>query len=993
MQPFGGKASVLLACVAAFLTQPMTVKSEVVVSIGAIPNPDVDEARPNARRPERHRKSENFFETCFEAIEKAEAAASGLPPGLMLAVAKTESGRKVSDQFVAWPWTLNIAGEGRYFPTRSAAVAVAKSALEEADLNVDLGCMQINETWHGVAFANLDAMIDPVENVSYAAELLLDLRETHGNWRDAIAHYHSSNPVRGFAYAERVLENWRNNPDGAAFIATDASLDVLPRLAEAVAQLPKVDDIEAEYFATVLVSERFEVSTAYVVEDDKGTLFVSLDDLKSVPFEDRYTLPLALYDDTIMLQLSKAVGFDTKFDKDALRLEVVIPGDFFPAQVSTSRSRIRAEEITSRAPGGHLNYTLSAHGGALLGAELKAVLDGFVYWQNRTLRGAFQLDDDLSWRRLSSSLTIDQYRNQHQLIIGDTITPAASSWGDSHPIFGLSWGTNYSLDPSFSTLPDYAIYGVNDVPAVARFLVDGEQVRQTELNPGPYEFYDLPFPDAFGNMTVEVEDVLGRTQRFNVPYIRIPNLYREGLHTYSYGIGAEKVTSDTFIGEFGGLVAASTHRYGFSDTFTGEVHGKISAGSISLGVSGDMALLEADRLLSVAAAASYSSVGAGFQAGLSFGSIQRNADALFRGSVRFTSHDFHTGTQEPVADQLQSRFDVRLVSSLGGALPFTISYEYSDRWDGKVRHRLRAGRTWAISDGWSASVSGTMSAGSNGSSERLFVGLSKSFGEESRVRGRISNRQTGDGARVSAMVRRSKPSGPGVGYYARTSGDPGTGWFERVSFGLDGEAENFTYSARGRAGRGNFDGNATLSGSIGFLDGDTFLASNLRSSYVLVRSGEAEDLPIRLNYNFIGETGSDGLLISDGLRRFSRNRVEFRAEDLGFDFSLDGVSQTRTVVPVALGGYVVDFPIKEQYPATVQMVDVDGAPLSSGAIVFNADTEESARVTTDGKVFLENVGDGQRLEVDLGRLGNCEVTLTFTNSFDKFDVIGPFVCD
>ena len=51
------------------------------------------------------------------------AAAHGIPSELFYAVALAESGRHIEHLRTTrpWPWTLNIQGEGHYFPSRQAA--------------------------------------------------------------------------------------------------------------------------------------------------------------------------------------------------------------------------------------------------------------------------------------------------------------------------------------------------------------------------------------------------------------------------------------------------------------------------------------------------------------------------------------------------------------------------------------------------------------------------------------------------------------------------------------------------------------------------------------------------------------------------------------------------------------------------------------------------------------------------------------------------------
>lgn len=935
------------------------------------------------------------IDTCRSAIDTAQRMTRDFPPGLLLAIAETESGRSVGGDFGPWPWTLNIAGEGRFFDSRGAALEAALAALETGDGNVDLGCMQISETWHGWAFPDLETMLDPFENAGYAASLLSSLFAAHGTWRDAISHYHSANPARGFAYAERVLTNWRRNPAAVDFIAADESLSDVSRLAANLVDLGEIGEIEAEYFVTVVVSERYEVADAFAVKGADGRLYVSLGDLADVPFADRYSLPLVLYGDTVLVDLGDATSFDSSLDEEANLLRITARGEVFATQEFRSGDVVRPEEISRRQPGGHLNYRIAGGFGADGQLDLSAVFDALGYWDNMTLRASVLVDDDLSWKRLSTSLTIDNFEKRRQLVIGDTTTPVGTGWGGSHPIFGLNWGTNLALDPSFSPRPDYSIFGATDIPAVASFLVDGEAVRETALEPGPYEFSDLPFPDQFGDMTVAVEDVQGQVRYFKVPYIRIPKLYRAGLHTFNYGIGFEKVDSDHPLGGFGGLVGAATHRFGFTDTFTGEVHGEISAGSVALGVTGDCALLEANRFLSATLAASYSALGPGFQAGVSYGSIKRDAPSLFNGSLRFSSENFYLGTVSPtsVADRAAARWSLRLSSSFGGALPFTLNYDYRDTWAGDHSHSLSAGRTWSLPEGWSLSASGNYTLRSDDRTGSLTIGLSKSFGKKNAVHAHVYSAYSNGSRNLDLSLRRPKRSGTGVGYYGKISNEPNSGGIREASLGLEGESKKLNYAANAQALKDGFDMNATVSGSIGYLDGETFMASSLNSPYLLVRSGDARELPIHLNHNLLGETNSEGLLVGDGLVPFARNRVDFKPEDLGFDFSISGVEYTKTVVPVSIGGYVAEFEVKEQFPATVILVDDTGAPLPSGAVVFNTETDEAAGVTVDGMVYFENVQDGQRLEADLGRFGSCETVLRLEPDLAKFDEVGPFSCE
>jgi soluble lytic murein transglycosylase-like protein len=140
---------------------------------------------------------------CERLVEQA-AQHEGIPPGLMTAIARVESGRTSDGNFAAWPWTLNQGGDGSFHDSRAAAATALDALLAAGVTNVDIGCMQLNWRWHGHAFPDAPAMLDPRRNTAYAAQFLADLFAETGDWTEAVARYHSRDPDRGAAYAARV---------------------------------------------------------------------------------------------------------------------------------------------------------------------------------------------------------------------------------------------------------------------------------------------------------------------------------------------------------------------------------------------------------------------------------------------------------------------------------------------------------------------------------------------------------------------------------------------------------------------------------------------------------------------------------------------------------------------------------------------------------------------------------------------------------------------
>lgn len=142
---------------------------------------------------------------CRDAVAAAENL-TGIPQHLMRAISLVESGifRPEAGGRIAWPWTVMAQGRGRYFRTREEAINAVRGLLRAGVSNIDVGCMQVNLRYHGLAFSSLEEAFDPVTNVAYAASFLLDLKSRHGNWDKAVRHYHSATPARNKPYRKKV---------------------------------------------------------------------------------------------------------------------------------------------------------------------------------------------------------------------------------------------------------------------------------------------------------------------------------------------------------------------------------------------------------------------------------------------------------------------------------------------------------------------------------------------------------------------------------------------------------------------------------------------------------------------------------------------------------------------------------------------------------------------------------------------------------------------
>ena len=136
--------------------------------------------------------------------------ALAIPDRLLHAISLVESGRWDGDRQAssAWPWTVTAEGEGRFLPSKEAAIAEVRRLQAKGIANIDVGCMQVNLQAHPDAFASLDEAFEPGTNVAYGARFLTELRAATPDWATAAAYYHSQTPSLAAAYKAKLVTAW-----------------------------------------------------------------------------------------------------------------------------------------------------------------------------------------------------------------------------------------------------------------------------------------------------------------------------------------------------------------------------------------------------------------------------------------------------------------------------------------------------------------------------------------------------------------------------------------------------------------------------------------------------------------------------------------------------------------------------------------------------------------------------------------------------------------
>lgn len=144
---------------------------------------------------------------CLNATTKLEEKYQ-IKEHLLTTISSVETGRwnEEMQQSLAWPWTVNSQGKGTFYRTKSEAISAVKKLQAQGVKSIDVGCMQINLSYHPDAFKNLDEAFDPYKNAEYAAKFLTNLYENRGNdWIKAAMAYHSSVPRKALRYKNKLV--------------------------------------------------------------------------------------------------------------------------------------------------------------------------------------------------------------------------------------------------------------------------------------------------------------------------------------------------------------------------------------------------------------------------------------------------------------------------------------------------------------------------------------------------------------------------------------------------------------------------------------------------------------------------------------------------------------------------------------------------------------------------------------------------------------------
>lgn len=201
-------------------------------------------------------------------------------------------------------------------------------------------------------------------------------------------------------------------------------------------------------------------------------------------------------------------------------------------------------------------------------------------WRFRNYSTWNDNNGEKSWQSVNNYLQRSIISLKSQLTLGD-----GYSNGD---VFDSVQYRGAQLASDDSMLPDSqqgfapVIRGIAKSNAQVTITQNGYTIYQSYVSPGAFEITDIYPSSGSGDLTVEIKEEDGSTQKFVQPYSSVPILQREGHTKYSVTAGQFRSGYDSDTPDFGQVTLI--HGFGGGMTLYGGLQGSQNYQSLALGV-------------------------------------------------------------------------------------------------------------------------------------------------------------------------------------------------------------------------------------------------------------------------------------------------------------------------------------------------------------------------------------------------------------------------
>ncbi|MDP1610659.1 MAG: fimbria/pilus outer membrane usher protein [Sulfuritalea sp.] len=693
-----------------------------------------------------------------------------------------------------------------------------------------------------------------------------------------------------------------------------------------------------------------------------GDFLVGEPDLMAMGVQPPYGSPVDV-EGAAYFSLQGLHASELRFDEGRLALFVTLPPERLPKKALDLQPGRPERVMEPSDDSAFFNYraltmggSAGGHGTTTLSTELGVRLGDFLLRSESThARGAGPGQDI----RYGTSLTHDDRRSLRRWTVGD-FTATSGDLGGVMNLGGISLSKSYQIDPYFIRQPMAGFTGNVTSPAQAEIYVDGVRVRTEALQPGQFELRNLNYYGGRRDVSVVIRDQLGREQRLVYPFYFTDVNLREGLHEYSYGIGAQRQNLGVASNDYGKSAAFAFHRYGVSDSLTLGGRGEAEPGRHNFGPT---LAWRSDRLgiLSGSASIGRSPSGSGW-AGVARHVFQSRQ---FSGQVEVRRYSPHYETVGQSAATERPKTDLMAAVSYGMSSIGALSFD----WRQLRQHQGGVQRTASL--GYSRTLFGSVSVSASisrvsGESASTNVFFAVTYSPRRDFTANFFHDQRGGGTSDVMQFGNNTPVGEGFGY--RVIGERSESAVDesrRLAPSLQYNGPHGVYTAdlnstRTAGGQSQEAYQFGVAGGIAYVGGALAFSRPVTDSFGIVKVGELEGVRVYHSAQEIGRTDANGTIFLANLGSYVANRVAIDDRDIPIDYVI--ANKELNVSPPLRSGSVIRFGVTRIQAITGRLMIPLAGTVQAAEYVDLIVTVDGKDVTyptgRGGEFYIENLKPG-----------------------------------
>lgn len=682
------------------------------------------------------------------------------------------------------------------------------------------------------------------------------------------------------------------------------------------------------------------------------------------------------------------VGYKFELDRSRLHLSVQIPATQFK-EIHLKAHQYKAEKLTKAEPGFFLNYDLTA-----TQDELATTGAGYLEFGLFNSLGSLkqtsvhrydELTSEIETTRLDTVWRTDFPDSMTSFYIGDVLTKSAS-WNRDLRMAGFKWETNFDTQPELLKAPTLAFSGLAGEPSTVDLYINDALRFRREVPPGPFSIDELPTITGYGDVQMVVTDILGRQQVLQHSYFTDRRLLREGLHDYSYSVGAVRENYGYSHADYNGWLINGYHRYGVSDKLTTEWSGRLTEDYQLLGL-GAVHVLPWSNSFNYSVAASHSEAGKGQL--LQLGVQHQRREFNFGIDAQKSFDQFQVSDVELLMGYPELQVTSYISWSPSGIGSFRLGYTKQQYADSSVAF-VNAGISTQIGDLGYFSIQALkflddhqkyqISASINiplGGQSNLSTGATK-----------YSNRDTG-----FVQLQRHAPPGSGIGLRLRQGLLDDSN--RQADLLLKSSIGNYNLNYQARENDGGYEEayRASVSGSLSYVAGYMTLGQPVHDSFGLVSLPEYPDVKVYVDNQHIATTDNDGQAFIPRLRAYQSNRIKLDYADLPLSANIDSLEQE--ISPYYRSGVIIEFLVSQSLNATMNVITINGDYVPVTAQATNEQSGQATMIGYDGLLYLVGLSADNTIAIEWkkdSKLYQCTVSFKLPNEPDILHDLGRMVC-